>query len=162
MVEWNLCTHWHNLLLHKTWGSLSFISNILSHIINPKCKWTGIQCFCIVTRDDWCPPDEQFSTLQTPGWSIKLSFNAHIWTTPQRYYVLPLNSLVWWEFFFVWSTSFGWVHIKKSLMAEWLEWASQWHEVYCHDLEVMSSNHGQVELGVWSSVPSRTWIKIYI
>ena len=32
------------------------------------------------------------------------------------------------------------------LMAEWLEQASQWHEMYCHDLEVMSSNPGWVEL----------------
>ena len=27
---------------------------------------------------------------------------------------------------------------EKSLMAKWLEQASQWHEMYCHDLEVMS------------------------
>ena len=45
-------------------------------------------------------------------------------------------------------------------MAKWLEEASQWHEVYCHDLEVMSSNPSRVELGVRStSVPSRTWTK---
>ena len=45
-------------------------------------------------------------------------------------------------------------------MAEWLEQASQWHEVYCQDLEVMLSNPGRVELGVCStSVPSRTWTK---
>ena len=37
----------------------------------------------------------------------------------------------------------------------------QWHEMYCHDLEVMSSNPGRVELGVRStSVLSRTWSKI--
>ena len=50
-------------------------------------------------------------------------------------------------------------HTKKSLMASWLEQASQGHEVYCHDLEVMSLNPGRVELGVHSrptSVPSRT------
>ena len=42
----------------------------------------------------------------------------------------------------------------------WLEKASQWHEVYCHVLEVVSSNPGRVELGVCSiSVPSRTWTK---
>ena len=50
-----------------------------------------------------------------------------------------------------------------SLMAEWFEWleqASQWHEVHCHDLEVMSSNPRQVELGVrTTSVLSRTWTK---
>ena len=34
----------------------------------------------------------------------------------------------------------------KALMAKWLEQASQWHELYCHDLEVMSSNPGRVEL----------------
>ena len=46
-------------------------------------------------------------------------------------------------------------------MAKWLEQASQWHEMYCHDLEVMSLNPGQVELGVLgTSVLSRTWIKI--
>ena len=45
-------------------------------------------------------------------------------------------------------------------MAEWLEQASQWLEVYCHDLEVVSSKPGWVELGVRStSVLSRTWTK---
>ena len=45
-------------------------------------------------------------------------------------------------------------------MVKWLEQASQWHEVYCHDLEVMSSNPSRVELGVRStSVLSRTWTK---
>ena len=29
------------------------------------------------------------------------------------------------------------------LMAEWLEQASQWHEMYCRDLEVMSLNPGR-------------------
>ena len=36
-------------------------------------------------------------------------------------------------------------------MAKWLEQASQCHEMYCHDLEVMSLNTGQVELGVHST-----------
>ena len=45
-------------------------------------------------------------------------------------------------------------------MAEWLEQVSQWHEVYCHDLKVMGSNPGWVELGVRStSIPSCTWTK---
>ena len=49
----------------------------------------------------------------------------------------------------------------KSLMAKWLEQASQWHGMYCHNLEVMSSNPGWVELGVLgTSVLSRTWIKM--
>ena len=49
---------------------------------------------------------------------------------------------------------------KKSLMAKWLEQVSQWHEMCCHDLEVMSSNPGWVELGVRStSVLSRIWTK---
>ena len=39
-------------------------------------------------------------------------------------------------------------NISKSLMAEWLQQASQWHELYCHDLEVMSS---KVKLGVHST-----------
>ena len=42
-------------------------------------------------------------------------------------------------------------------MAKWLEQASQRHEKYCHDLEVMSSNPSRVELGVHStSVLSHT------
>ena len=46
---------------------------------------------------------------------------------------------------------------QKSLLVEWLEQASQQHEVYCHDLEVMSLNPSWVELEVRStSVPSRT------
>ena len=36
-------------------------------------------------------------------------------------------------------------------MAEWLEMASQGHEMNCHDLDVMSSNPGLVELGVRST-----------
>ena len=34
------------------------------------------------------------------------------------------------------------------MVAERLEQASQWHEMYCHDVEVMISNPGQVELRV--------------
>ena len=50
--------------------------------------------------------------------------------------------------------------VLKSLMALWLEQVSQWHEIYCHGLEVMSSNPGWVELGVLgTSVLSRTWSK---
>ena len=41
--------------------------------------------------------------------------------------------------------------VRKSLMAEWLEQASQWHEMYSHNLEVMSSNPGRIELGVRST-----------
>ena len=52
---------------------------------------------------------------------------------------------------------------QKSLMAEWLEQASQWHEMYCHDLEVMSSNPSWVKLGMRStSVLCRTWTKTKI
>ena len=51
-------------------------------------------------------------------------------------------------------------HVRESLMAEWLEQASQGHEMYCHDLEVTSSNPCLVELGVLSiSVLSRTRTK---
>ena len=35
-------------------------------------------------------------------------------------------------------------------MAKWLGQASQWHEMFCYDLEVMSSNPGRVELKVHS------------
>ena len=50
--------------------------------------------------------------------------------------------------------------MKKSLMARWFEQASQWHGMYCHDLEVMSSHHDWVQLGVrGTSVLSRTWTK---
>ena len=37
------------------------------------------------------------------------------------------------------------------LMAKWLEWAPQGHEMYCHDLEVMGLNPGWVELQVHST-----------
>ena len=47
-----------------------------------------------------------------------------------------------------------------TLMAEGLEQTCQWHEIYCHDLEVMSLNPGSAELGLHStSVLSRTWTK---
>ena len=47
-------------------------------------------------------------------------------------------------------------------MAEWLELASQGHEMYCHDLEVMSSNPDQVELGVQNICLSCTGTKYII
>ena len=43
--------------------------------------------------------------------------------------------------------------------------SSQWHEVYCYDLEVVSSNPSRVELAIGvrsTSVPSRTWTKLNI
>ena len=44
------------------------------------------------------------------------------------------------------------VHLPScSLMARWLEQASQWHEMYCHDLKVMSLNPGLAELGIHST-----------
>ena len=46
-------------------------------------------------------------------------------------------------------------------MAKWLEQASYRHEKCCHDLEVMSLNPSQVELGVLgTSVLNPTLIKI--
>ena len=39
-------------------------------------------------------------------------------------------------------------YLKRVPMAEWLERVFQGHEMHCHDLEVMSSNLGQVKLGV--------------
>ena len=39
------------------------------------------------------------------------------------------------------------VKVTDSLVV--LEQSSQWHELHCHDLEVMSSNPGQVELGYY-------------
>ena len=54
--------------------------------------------------------------------------------------------------------SYKW--LKESLMAKWLEQASQWHEMYCHNLEVMSLNSSRVELGMRStSALSRNWTK---
>ena len=49
---------------------------------------------------------------------------------------------------------------RESLMAEWLEQVSQGHEMYCHNLEVMSLNPSRDECGVCrTSVLSRTWTK---
>ena len=47
---------------------------------------------------------------------------------------------------------YGVIMVWKSLMAEWLEQASQWYGMYCHDLEVMSSNRS-------TSVLCHTWTK---
>ena len=48
-------------------------------------------------------------------------------------------------------------NLAKSLMAEWLEQASQCHRMYCHDLEAMGSNPDWVEFVVHStSVLSHT------
>ena len=54
-----------------------------------------------------------------------------------------------------------WQYISlRSLIALWLQQASQWHEMYCHDLEVMSLNPDRVKLGVRStSVPIHTRTK---
>ena len=40
---------------------------------------------------------------------------------------------------------------RKSLIAGWLGWASQEHDIYCHYLEVMSSNPSRVKLWVRST-----------
>ena len=70
--------------------------------------------------------------------------NQHLWSTE---FVEDLKTTVhWW--------------LWKSVMAEWLEQAPQWYKMYCHDLEVTSSNPGRVELGVRStSVLSHTRTK---
>ena len=45
-------------------------------------------------------------------------------------------------------------------MATWLEQASQRHEMYYHNLEVMGLNSGQVEVGLHStSILNCTWTK---
>ena len=55
-------------------------------------------------------------------------------------------------------TFFNTLILRKSLIAEWLEQVSKWHEMCCHDLEVMSFELRWVELGVRStSVLSHTW-----
>ena len=41
--------------------------------------------------------------------------------------------------------------MTKSLMAKWLEQASQCHEMNCDDLQIMSSNPSRVKLGVCST-----------
>ena len=62
----------------------------------------------------------------------------------------PQTSKIMWQY----------ISILKSLMAKWLQQVSQWHEMCCHDLEVMSSNSGRVELEVLSAfVLSHTWTK---
>ena len=38
------------------------------------------------------------------------------------------------------------IRIRKSVMAVWSK-VAQWHEMFCHDPEVLSSNPGQVKLG---------------
>ena len=88
-------------------------------------------------------------------------------------YFKPYNFDVWWVCTVqnvFWNPANGrvlnkelWHLYMKSLMAEWLEQASQWHEMYYHDLEIMSSNPGRVELRVLgTSILSQTWIRIYI
>ena len=47
------------------------------------------------------------------------------------------------------------------MLAKWSEQASQLHEMYCHDLEVMSSNPGRVDLGVLGTSPLSHTYKFY-
>ena len=55
------------------------------------------------------------------------------------------------------SRSMPRIHVRESLMAEWLEQVSQRHGMYWHDLEVTSSHPSQVELEVLgTSALSRT------
>ena len=37
---------------------------------------------------------------------------------------------------------------NKSLLEEWLDQVHQGHKMYCHGLEVMSSNPSRVEFGL--------------
>ena len=58
---------------------------------------------------------------------------------------------------FIMPVSNVWMY-WRALMVDWLEQASQIHEMYCHGLEVMNSNPGWVELGVCNT-SSHTWTK---
>ena len=80
-------------------------------------------------------------------------------------WVLNVSEIFWWfmNMVYLFYTDLWALDYLKSLMAAWLEQASQWHESFCHDLEVMSWNPSRVELGVLgTSVQSCTWIKITI
>ena len=46
------------------------------------------------------------------------------------------------------NKNLGFVISDKSLMAEWLGWASQGHAMYFYDLQVIGLNPGWVELRV--------------
>ena len=101
-------------------------------------------------------------------WSWRLEFDYHpksfeiLWVQITRSHTRPQAKMavrqVIADGHFDLPQGFVWVCMGKSLMAEWLEQASQWHEMCCHDSEVMSLNPGGVELGLLStSVLSRTW-----
>ena len=49
----------------------------------------------------------------------------------------------------VWALEPGILSLSLGLVIE--EQASQWHEIYCDDLQAMSSNPTWVELGVRST-----------
>ena len=64
------------------------------------------------------------------------------WHVNSRYCIIHciLFTQVLYEMYTERVTELGPALYVKSLIAEWLEKASQWHEVYCHDLGVVSSN----------------------
>ena len=49
-----------------------------------------------------------------------------------------------------WNPGVSGLYIVSLLMVHWLGQASEGHEAFCHDPEVMDSNHGPVELEVHS------------
>ena len=70
-------------------------------------------------------------------------------------YQLPVHQSIWkpvhLKSFQTSKIVWQYISFQKSLMAEWLEQASQWHEMYRHDQEVISSNPSR----------GRTWGALY-
>ena len=135
--SWSFYIHVHTLMfLH--W---SFANKVIITFTTSKFGWRNIECGDLgATCDVWC---------HTPCVAIKIHIAGIVYKNSQTWLLLNGSQSV--------------VMHCRWLMAKWFEQASQWHEMYCHDLEVKSSNPGRVELEVLgTSVLNRTWIKISV
>ena len=88
-------------------------------------------------------------------WHVKpgdVHLSQHTWIMLCLYYYLAVYSYA--------IALFSWLMFPCQQQMMSVDQASQWHEMYCHDLDVMSSSPDQAELGVrGTSVLSRTWTK---
>ena len=115
----------------------------------------------------WCWwPNTLIITLASAQAIIKVSGHQHQWLfcTVLDMIMLHLLNRTWTEWDLVRRSSnlASRRHFPQSLEGQgaWYYQKSQRHEMYYHDLEVMSSKPGRVELGVrGTSVLSRTWNK---
>ena len=95
--------------------------------------------------------------LSYPKLTVSVTWNVLSWSGGHEFE--PRSGQTWGTIYYKYFCPKSYFNQNiKSLTAKWSEQTSQWHGMYCHDLEVMSSSPSRSEIEVRStSVLSHTW-----